>query len=59
METRSAVLTLVTVVTLVMLVRAVVAVADGDFGTVARQVGVGGIVLAFGVALYRNWESVG
>ncbi|WP_176450662.1 hypothetical protein [Halorubrum ezzemoulense] len=59
METRHAVLALVALVTVVMTVRAVVAGLDGDFGTVGRQVGVGGIVLAFGVALYRNWESVG
>ena len=52
-------LALVALVTLVMTVRAVGAGLDGDFGTVGRQVGVGGIVLAFGVALYRNWESVG
>ena len=59
METRHAVLTLVALVTAVMAVRAVIAGLDGDFGTVGRQVGVGGIVFAFGVALYRNWESVG
>ncbi|WP_049908590.1 hypothetical protein [Halorubrum distributum] len=59
METRHAVLALVALVTTIMAVRAVFAGLDGDFGTVGRQVGVGGIVLAFGVALYRNWESVG
>ena len=59
METRHTVLALVALVTLVMTVRAVVAVRAGDFGTVGRQVGVGGIVLAFGVGLYRNWDAVG
>jgi hypothetical protein len=59
METRHAVLALVSLVTLVMTVRAVVAAFAGDVGTVGRQVGVGGILLAFGVALYRNWDSIG
>jgi hypothetical protein len=59
MDTSSAVLTLVGVLTAVMTVRAVVAAARGDFGTVGRQVGVGGILLAFGIGLYRNWDSVG
>ncbi|AZQ15276.1 MULTISPECIES: hypothetical protein [Halorubrum] len=59
METRHAVLALVSLVTLVMTVRAVVAAVAGDVGTVGRQVGVGGILLAFGVALYRNWDSIG
>ena len=59
METRHAVLALVALVTTVMAVRAVIAGLNGDFGTVGRQVGVGGIVFAFGAALYRNWESVG
>jgi len=59
METRHAVLALVVLVTLVMTVRGVVAGLNGDFGTVGRQVGVGGFILAFGVVLYRNWEAVG
>jgi hypothetical protein len=59
METRHAVLALVALVTLVMTVRGIIAGLSGDFGTVGRQVGVGGILLAFGVALYRNWDSVG
>ena len=59
MGTRHAVLALVALVTLIMAVRAVLAGLDGDFGTVGRQVGVGGIIFAFGVGLYRNWESVG
>jgi len=59
METRHAVLALVALVTLVMTVRGVIAGLSGDVGTVGRQVGVGGILLAFGVALYRNWDSVG
>ncbi|QCC49007.1 hypothetical protein [Halobellus limi] len=59
METRHAVLSLVAVVTLVMAARAVIAGIAGEIGTVGRQLAVGGIVLAFGVALYRNWESVG
>jgi hypothetical protein len=59
METRTAVLALVALVTLVMTVRGVIAGLSGDVGTVGRQVGVGGILLAFGVALYRNWDSVG
>lgn len=52
-------LALVVVVTGVMAVRGVVAAAAGDFGTVARQVAVGGILAAFGVALVRNWDAVG
>lgn len=59
METRHAVLALVALVTLVMTIRGVIAGLSGDFGTVGRQIGVGGIVLAFGVGLYRNWDSVG
>ncbi|MFD1686806.1 hypothetical protein [Halobellus litoreus] len=59
METRHAVLSLVAVVTLVMTVRAVIAGLNGEIGTVGRQFAVGGIVLAFGVALYRNWETIG
>jgi hypothetical protein len=59
METQYAVLALVALVTLVMTIRGVIAGLSGDFGTVGRQIGVGGIVLAFGVGLYRNWDSVG
>ncbi|MFC7326024.1 hypothetical protein ACFQMF_15810 [Halorubrum rutilum] len=59
METHHAVLALVVLVSLVMTVRAVIAGLSGDFGTVGRQVGVGGVIFAFGVALYRNWDSVG
>ncbi|MFC5279229.1 hypothetical protein ACFPM1_10755 [Halorubrum rubrum] len=59
MKTRHAVLALVALVTLVMTVRTVVAGLTGNVGTVGRQVGVGGIVLAFGVALYRSWDSIG
>jgi hypothetical protein len=59
METRSAVLILVVVVEAVMVARGVAALAAGDVGTVARQVAVGGIVLAFGVGLYRDWDAVG
>jgi hypothetical protein len=59
METRHAVLGLVLVVTLVMAVRGVVALLNGDVGTLARQVGVGGLVFAFGVALYRYWDELG
>ncbi|MFC4405977.1 hypothetical protein [Haloarchaeobius iranensis] len=59
METRHAVLALVLVVTLLMALRGVLALLEGDLGTFGRQAGVGGIVLAFGVALYRNWEDLG
>ncbi|TKX81370.1 hypothetical protein [Halorubrum sp. SD626R] len=59
METHHAVLALVALVSLVMTVRAVIAGLSGNFGTVGRQVGVGGVIFAFGVALYRNWDSVG
>jgi hypothetical protein len=59
METRHAVLALVFVVAAVMVVRGVVAVRNGEFGTVGRQAGVGAIVVGFGVALIRHWEHVG
>jgi hypothetical protein len=59
METRHAVLALVLVVTMIMALRGVFAVLVGDLGTFGRQVGVGGIVLAFGVALYRSWDDLG
>jgi hypothetical protein len=59
METRYAVLGLVFVVTAVMATRGVVAVLAGDVGTFARQVVVGGFILAFGVALVRHWDAVG
>jgi hypothetical protein len=59
METSQAILALVLLVTLVMVFRASVAALSGDIGTVGRQIGVGGILLAFGVALYRNWENIG
>jgi len=59
MDTRHAVLSLVVVVTTVMAVRGAVAIAEGDVGTLARQVAVGGILLAFGVGLYRNWDAIG
>jgi hypothetical protein len=42
-----------------MAVRGVVALEAGDVGTVARQVAVGAIILAFGIALYRRWDAVG
>ena len=58
-EARHAVLALTLLVTTVMAVRGVVALAAGDVGTVARQVAVGGFVLAFGVALVRRWETLG
>jgi hypothetical protein len=59
METRRAVLLLVVVVTAVMITRGLVAIQNGEFGTVGRQLGVGAIVLGFGVALVRHWEQVG
>jgi len=59
MKTRLAVLVLVAVVTAVMVVRGVVAVQNGELGTVGRQMGVGAVVLAFGVALVRYWDEVG
>jgi hypothetical protein len=59
MDTRDAVLLLVLLVTGVMGVRGVVAALAGDIGTLARQITVGGLVLAFGVGLYRNWNAVG
>ena len=54
METRRAVLLLVVVVTAVLLVRGAVAFENGEFGTVARQLGVGAVVFVFGVALARR-----
>jgi len=57
METRDVVLALVGLVTAVMTVRAVVALNAGDVGTVGRQIGVGGVILAFGIGLYRRWNE--
>ncbi|MDT3437189.1 hypothetical protein [Haloarcula sp. 1CSR25-25] len=54
--TRRAGLVLV-VVTAVVNVRGVVAVQNGRFGTVARQLGA--IVFAFGVTLVRYWDHAG
>jgi len=59
METRRAVLVLVLVVTAVLLVRGAVALGNGEFGTVGRQLGVGAVVFAVGVALARYWDRVG
>jgi hypothetical protein len=59
MDTRWAVLALVVIVTAVLLVRGVVAVRNGAFGTVGRQLGVGAIVFTFGIALVRYWDQVG
>jgi hypothetical protein len=59
METRWAVLALVAIVTAVMTIRGAVAIQNGEFGTVGRQLGVGAIVLTFGVALVRYWDHVG
>ena len=59
METRHAVLALVLLVTTVMVLRGAVAVLSGDFGTFGRQLGVGGIVFAFGVSLVRHWDRIG
>ncbi|SFK65571.1 hypothetical protein SAMN04487950_0419 [Halogranum rubrum] len=36
-----------------------IALHDGDVGLLARQVVVSGLFLAFGVALYRNWNMIG
>ena len=38
--------------------RGVVAVLAGDFGTFDRQLGVLGVVLVFGAALYRRWDDL-
>ena len=59
METRWAVLALVVIVTAVMAVRGIVAIQNGEFGTVGRQFGVGAIVFTFGIALVRYWDQVG
>jgi TRAP-type mannitol/chloroaromatic compound transport system permease large subunit len=59
METRQVVLALVVLVTLVIVVRGVVALGAGEFGTVARQGAIGAVVLAFGIGLYRRWETIG
>ena len=52
-------LALVLVVTAVMVVRGAVAVVNGAFGTAMRQGAVGAIVLAFGVGIYGQWETLG
>ena len=59
METRHAVSTPVAVVCGLMALRGVVALAAGDLGTVARQVGVGAVLAVFGVAVARNWDTLG
>jgi hypothetical protein len=58
-ETLQTVVGLVLSVTPVMGVRGLVAVRTGDVGTLARQVAVGGILLVFGVGLYRRWDTIG
>ena len=47
------------IVTAVMAVRGIVAIQNGEFGTVGRQFGVGAIVFTFGIALVRYWDRVG
>lgn len=59
METRWTVLVLVVILTAILAVRGVVAIQNGAYGTVGRQMGVGTIVFAFGVALVRHWGQVG
>jgi hypothetical protein len=58
-QTRHTVLALVVLVAAVVGARGVVAALAGDVGTLARQVAVGAILLAFGVGLYRNWDAIG
>jgi hypothetical protein len=59
METRHLVLGIVVLVTGILAVRGVLAIGAGEFGTVARQGAVGAILAAFGLGLYRNWETIG
>jgi hypothetical protein len=59
METRQVVLGTVLLVTMVLAVRGIVALRVGEVGTVARQGAVGLVLLAFGVGLYRRWDSLG
>ena len=59
MDTRRAVLMLVCLVTVIMAIRGVIALRNGDFGTFGRQLGGGGIVFAFGIALVRRWDEIG
>ncbi|MFB6293460.1 MAG: hypothetical protein ABEH60_04280 [Halonotius sp.] len=59
MDARRGAFALVTLVTAIMAIRGLVAFRNGDLGTVARQVGVGSIVLVFGLALVRHWDEIG
>jgi hypothetical protein len=59
METRHGVLALVLVVTALMLGRGLVALTRGDVGTVGRQLGVGAVLLVFGLALVARWDEIG
>ena len=59
MDARRGAFALVTLVTAIMAIRGLVAFRNGDLGTVGRQLGVGGIVLAFGIGLVRHWDDIG
>jgi hypothetical protein len=59
MDARRGAFALVTLVTAIMAIRGLVAFRNGNLGTVGRQLGVGGIVLAFGIGLVRHWDDIG
>jgi hypothetical protein len=59
METQRTLLVLIALLTAIMILRAVVAATNGNFGTVGRQIGVGSVILAFGVGLVRYWDRIG
>jgi hypothetical protein len=48
---------MVGLVTAVMSVRADVVLTMGDIGTLGRQIGLGSVILAFGIGLYRWWNE--
>jgi hypothetical protein len=59
MDTRRVVFVLVCLVTAIMAIRGFVALQNGEFSTVGRQLGVGVIVFIFGIALVRRWDEIG
>ena len=59
METSQLVFALVVLVTGVLLIRGVVGFANGEIGTVARQLAISLIIFMFGTALAYRWDDIG